>query len=184
MEDANRFVTTFQRNSLVDVIGAFAWQPVMKADAKVRKKWKDLKVTMSNVKSLSPWKDLLGNELINWLERLWPPDVSSTTSKHKMAGDRITGNENLLIENKSKFLDHAFDFCWLKLLLEFSFATLLNNMFVLCHVRNFFELFMLYSVSREIFFFINFVKPQKERKEGVQLNIHLVNASPAPMRNA
>ena len=37
MEDANRVVTTLQGNSLVDVIGAFAWQPVMKADAKVEK---------------------------------------------------------------------------------------------------------------------------------------------------
>ena len=44
MEDANRFVTTFQGNSLVDVIGAFAWQPVMKADAKVKKNGKTLKL--------------------------------------------------------------------------------------------------------------------------------------------
>ena len=41
-----------------------------------------------------------------------------------------------------------------------------------------------YTVSQgKYFFFINFVKPQKERKEGVQLNIHLVNASPAPIKN-
>ena len=37
MEDANRFVTTFQGNSLVDVIGAFDVPPVTQADAKVKK---------------------------------------------------------------------------------------------------------------------------------------------------
>lgn len=34
MEDANRFVTTFQGNSLVDVIGAFDLRPVIQADVK------------------------------------------------------------------------------------------------------------------------------------------------------
>lgn len=48
-----------------------------------------------------------------------------------MVGDRLTGNENLLINNKSKSLDHAFDFRRLELLLEFSFTTLLNNFFEL-----------------------------------------------------
>ena len=37
MEDAHRFVTTFQGNSLVDVIGAFDLRPVIQADAKVTK---------------------------------------------------------------------------------------------------------------------------------------------------